>query len=711
MSFLIVQHVSYTYPDEEILAVQDVSFTLEKGESLAVLGANGSGKSTLARLITGFLVPSSGSVTLESSETAENLQGTVPNGIVFQSPKTQIISGITENDTALGPGNIHVTDEETERRVSRLLELVQLTHKRTAPSASLSLGQTQKLALAGILALTPELLVLDESVAMIDPVCRKEILDFIDDYKAQGKSVISVTHDVDEAMRYDRILAMEKGSAVFYGSREEFKARPVLVDQIFGYAMPAPFEYQGPADESKKNALVFRNVQFSYQKDGESFPTLKDVSFTIPSGSLVAVMGPSGSGKSTLFELAAGLLAANSGDIWADGRVSLALQDSESSLFEVFCADDVAYGPRNNGVQGKELKKRVREAMDMAGLPFDQFKDRTCRSLSGGQKRKLSLAGIIALNSSVFLFDEPGAGLDPQGRTQIMETLQNLCRAGHTVIYSTHRYEEAACAQMTLLVENNTIRWKDEGASVMDRAEEPAGLNRVTSIDPTGMLQGLSVKSPLSKENVSVLHRLSPALRTLVFLIAFLPSVFLKNFTLLGVSAVIAVLYGLLAKAPVKRTVGLYLKLIPWMLFFTLLQFLIMPVPDGTTVFFQWGLILITRGKILQSCRTAIRLFCAIFSMYGYLSTVTDEEVIMGLKKVCPVKSIVLVVTVLFRFLPLLAEEARLIIKIQLVRGGLSRQKGFFNTVKALLPLFVPLILKTLERAEQMGDALTARYF
>jgi len=240
---------------------------------------------------------------------------------------------------------------------------------------------------------------------------------------------------------------------------------------------------------------------------------------------------------------------------------------------------------------------------------------------------------------------------------------------------------------------------------------EPAGLQRVGSIDPTGLMQGLAPKAPLNTGNVSLLQKISPELRFLVFLAAFLPSVFLKNFIALGVSAVIAVLYSLLAKVPAKRTFGLYLKLIPWMLFFTLLQFLIMPVADGTTVYFQWGLILITQGKIIQSFRTAFRLFCAIFSMYGYLSTITDEEVILGLKKVCPVKAIVLTVTILFRFLPLLAEEARLIIKIQLVRGGLAKQKGFFNTVRALLPLFVPLILKTLDRAEQMGDALTARYF
>ncbi len=707
MSFLIVSHVSYTYPQEDILALNDVSFTLEKGDSLAILGANGSGKSTLARIIAGFLLPDSGSITLNSSDSALNLQGTVPSAIVFQNPKTQIISGITEGDTALGPQNIHVSDVETEERVARLLDLVQLSHKRKAATSSLSLGQTQKLALAGILALTPELLILDEAVAMVDPVCRREILDFIDLYKAQGKSVISITHDVDEAMRYDRVLAMEKGSAVFYGSREEFQARPVLVNQIFGYAMPAPLvrENGGENQSSAKPALIFKDVSFSYSKSEDTGAALNHVSFSIPEGSLVSVMGPSGSGKSTLFELAAGLLPAGSGEIWADGRVSLALQDSESSLFEMFCADDVAYGPANNGIKGKELKKRVREAMDMAGLPFEQFKDRTCRSLSGGQKRKLSLAGIIALNSKVFLFDEPGAGLDPQGRAQIMETLQNLCRSGHTVIYSTHRYEEAACAEIMLTVENNTVHGAEKEHDIPDH------LTRVGSIDPTGMLTLLAVAPPLSNGNTSVLRKLPSGLRFLFFLLAFMPSVFFKNFAVLGVSAGFALLYAVLSKAPLKRSASIYIKLLPWLLFFTLLQILVFPVQDGTTVLFKWAFILVTEGKLVGALRTGIRLFCAVFSMYAYLSTVTDEEIISDLKKACPLTSIVLVVTVLFRFLPLLRDEARLIIKVQLVRGGLSRQKGFFKAVKAMLPLFVPLILKTLDRAEQMGDALTARYF
>ncbi len=707
MSFLIVHHVSYTYPQEEILAVKDVSFSLEKGESLAILGSNGSGKSTLARLITGFFIPDSGSVSLNSSQAAEQLAGAVPASIVFQSPKTQIISGITESDTILGPQNIAVSDAEAEQRVSDVLSLVQLQHKRKDSTAALSLGQTQKLALAGILALTPELLVLDEAVAMVDPVCRGEILDFIDSYKAQGKSVISVTHDVDEAMRYDRILAMENGAAVFYGSCEEFKARPVLVDQIFGYGMPAPLQKESAGECRKTSSLVFRNVCFSYQKEGSSAPTLQDVNFAIPSGSLVAVMGPSGSGKSTLFELAAGLLPCQSGEIWADGRVSLALQDSESSLFEQFCADDVAYGPRNLGVKGRALKDRVQKVMDMAGLPFEQFKDRTARSLSGGQKRKLSLAGIMALDTPVILFDEPGAGLDPKGRMQIMETLQNLCRAGHTVLYSTHRYEEAACAEMMLVVENGRVRWEHPVQS----EEETAGLQKVGSIDPTGLLSGLSVKPPLSSGNTSVLKKFSPGLRFLLFLLAFTPSIFLKSFTALGISACIAACYGLLAKIPLKRSIGLYIKLIPWMLFFMILQFLVFPAADGTHEYIHWGIILVTQGKLLQSGRTAIRLFCAIFSMYGYLGTITDEEVIIGLKRICPVKSVVLVVTVMFRFLPLLAEEARLIIKVQLVRGGLAQQKGFIKALKVLLPLFVPLIMRTIDRAEQMGDALTARYF
>ena len=198
------ENLSYVYRENNLEAVKNVSFAVSRGSYVAILGLNGSGKSTLARLLCGIYQPSSGNVKIFSESKA-------PVGIVFQSPKNQIIASIVKTDTGFGPNNLGFSAIETEEIILSSLKTVSLEEKIEDFTANLSLGQTQKLALAGILALNPDLLILDESVSMIDPVSRKEILDFLDRENQKGKTIIHITHDLDEAERANRILVMENG--------------------------------------------------------------------------------------------------------------------------------------------------------------------------------------------------------------------------------------------------------------------------------------------------------------------------------------------------------------------------------------------------------------------------------------------------------------------------------------------------------------------
>ena len=506
MIHLRAEHISFVYPDRNIHALKDVSFTVERGEYIAVLGANGSGKSTLARLIAGFLPCTSGTIELNTFSAHSSPRQSavhsgrrhfkprlsVPTGIVFQNVQNQIIGETLAADTAFGPENLGLDTATIEKRCFESLSLVGLFDSRFEKTASLSQGQRQKLVLAGIAALHPELMILDEALAMTDPAMRKSVLDFLDERHKEGLTLIHVTHDLDEALRAKRIIVLDDGVLTFDGSVAELKRKrgfiktlfPPLVRQTKNAEKNAPWRTDNDtASESEKIALRFSHLDFSYRS---GTPIFKNFSLDIRAGELTAITGRSGSGKSTLFELAAGLLKPAGGNIGARGRPVLALQLSESALFEEFAADDVAFGPQNRGLSGETLRGRVQEAMNMCGLPFEDFADRRIHTLSGGEKRKLALAGIIALESEVYLFDEPTAGLDPKSRLQVMNTLAALAESGKAVVFSTHRADEAAFADRRIDIE----RAKKEGCGGEKDSVQKNGLQTVEEND-TSLLDSL----------------------------------------------------------------------------------------------------------------------------------------------------------------------------------------------------------------------------
>ena len=744
-NILVAENLSYVYEDNNLEAVKNVSLAVSRGSYVAILGLNGSGKSTLARLLCGLLQPTTGKVEVFSENKA-------PIGIVFQSPKNQIIASIVKTDTSFGPENLGFSASETENIVLSSLKAVSLEEKLEDFTSNLSLGQTQKLALAGILSLNPDLLILDESVSMIDPVSRKEILAFLDKLNAQGKTIIHITHDLDEAEKASRILVMEDGILVkdicSLDKTDSFIKSHFCIDDgdigadsgdlgdaVSGadssvsathtaqapsgvpasqsdssatatHTVLAPSEKSAAEASTQQTSLYLKNITFAYP--GEN-PLYKDFSLSFKAGSLTAIMGKSGGGKSTLFEIASGLLEPQSGEILAIERPVLALQEAESALFENFAADDVAFGPINKGLTGKKLKEKVVSSMELTGLEYSVFGNRNTQALSGGEKRRLSLAGIIALDSPVIIFDEPTAGLDPKGRKQIFETLRKLSNQGKTVIFSTHREEEAKIADRQIKIENGKILFDSE---IPPQEIDSEKLTKFETLEGAGLLKKLNgLSMGLYEKKDSVIHKLPPVAKYLVFLGAFLSSIFLKSIPLSLVSLGIALLYAALAKMPFKKPLKSFFGLLPWVLFFLLIQFFFFPINPGDTVLFHFGIIRITVEKILISVKSILHLATAIFMIFGFMYSADEKDILEGFKKLIPSKSASLILVMIFRFIPLLADEASLIIKVQLIRGGLGETKGFFNRVRKLLPLFVPLINRTLERSSNMADALTARYF
>ena len=239
MAILEVKNLSFSY-DNYSRALKGVNFSVEQGEFVAVIGHNGSGKSTLAKLLNGLLTPTGGEVIVEgfsSTDKTALFEIRKRVGMVFQNPDNQLIASIVEDDIAFGPENLGVPREEIGERIDYALKAVNMEKFRYSTPTRLSGGQKQRIAIAGVLALKPKILVLDESTAMLDPEGRKEIAEVVETLLKQGVSVIAITHYMDEAVKADKIIVLDKGEIAISGTPKEVFARKTELDAL-GLELP-----------------------------------------------------------------------------------------------------------------------------------------------------------------------------------------------------------------------------------------------------------------------------------------------------------------------------------------------------------------------------------------------------------------------------------------------------------------------------------------
>ena len=240
-SVITLDNVSFRYPDAGRDALSGVSLSIEAGSFIAVLGHNGSGKSTLAKLLNAILVPTEGTVTVKGMDTCSeenllNVRRTV--GMVFQNPDNQIVASVVEDDVAFAPENLGVPPADIRRRVDEALKRVGMYEFRNNAPHLLSGGQKQRVAIAGVLAMQPEILVMDEPTAMLDPSGRQEVLRTIADLRAAtGVTVVLITHHMDEAVCADRVIAMDDGKIIADGTPKEVFVQIELLKRV-GLTVP-----------------------------------------------------------------------------------------------------------------------------------------------------------------------------------------------------------------------------------------------------------------------------------------------------------------------------------------------------------------------------------------------------------------------------------------------------------------------------------------
>lgn len=228
-----IEHLSYTYPGETEPAIRDLDLTIEAGTFVAVLGHNGSGKSTLAKHLNAILLPTEGRVLVDGIDTADEQQllrvrGTV--GMVFQNPDNQIVANVVEDDVAFAPENLGVPPEEIRRRVDAALKQVGMYEFRMHAPHLLSGGQKQRVAIAGVIAMEPKCIVLDEPTAMLDPAGRREVVETVTRLcREKGITVVLITHHMNECIGADRVIVMSNGVIVADGAPKDVFRQSALL--------------------------------------------------------------------------------------------------------------------------------------------------------------------------------------------------------------------------------------------------------------------------------------------------------------------------------------------------------------------------------------------------------------------------------------------------------------------------------------------------
>ncbi len=240
MDILVADKICYSY-DKQVSVIDEVSLSIKKGEYVAVIGHNGSGKSTLAKLFNGLIKPDSGKIVVDGLDLSDKnnlFEIRKRVGVVFQNPDNQLVASIVEDDVAFGPENLGFAREEIGKRIDFALDAVGMQEFRHGSAERLSGGQKQRVAVAGVLALKPQVLVLDESTAMLDPQGRDEILSIVKKLnREQGVTVIAITHYMDEVLQADRVIVLSKGKIVMTGSPKEIFSN---ASEIKSYGLELP---------------------------------------------------------------------------------------------------------------------------------------------------------------------------------------------------------------------------------------------------------------------------------------------------------------------------------------------------------------------------------------------------------------------------------------------------------------------------------------
>ena len=481
---LVIEGLTFRYRARPEPALRDVSLTLESGELLLVAGASGCGKTTLIRCING-LIPRSykgelnGRVLLDGQDVAGLPLSRISQivGTVLQDPERQILGARVSAEVAFGLENLGLTRKEIRQRVEEALKHLGISHLRDRETFLLSGGEKQKVALAGVLAMRPSILLLDEPLASLDPASAQDALALCRRLADEGISIVLVEHRVEDALSIhpDRVVFMQEGQVIYYGPldgmmevvdyRQVKLPAPVVIQRAAGSPPPA-FE---PAirPDGRQPLVTFEGVSYAYDEEGPS--VIQDVNLTIHRGDIVALLGPNGAGKTTLIKHAIGLLKPGQGRVLVEGHdtqemsvaqiahtVGYVFQSPSHMLFAPTVQEELAFGPKNLGYSPDDIEEGVAHAVDTVNLKG--LEDYPPLALSFGQQKRVSIAAILAMRSKILVMDEPTAGQDYWNYMAFMDSILQM-PGFEAVLFITHDLDLAICyaSRVVLMYEGRIV--------------------------------------------------------------------------------------------------------------------------------------------------------------------------------------------------------------------------------------------------------------
>jgi len=481
---LVIENLSFRYRDRQETAIRNISFEAKAGEVLLIAGASGCGKTTLIRCING-LIPRSykgemnGTVRVFGEDTAiwKLSQISQKIGTVLQDPERQILGTKVLNEVAFGLENLNIPREEILERVDESLKFLKIFHLRERETFTLSGGEKQKVALAGVLAMRPSILLLDEPLASLDPASAQDALDTARFLADQGMTILMVEHRVEDVLRInpERVMFMSEGDVRYLGNLPglskvvNYREIKLSAEDIVERAKQdeAPVEIKVlpgvTVDGADEEALVkFEDVAFGYESDVE---VLHGVNLEIKRGDVIAVLGPNGAGKTTFVKHAIGLLKPKSGRVLVNGRstkdtsvaqiastLGYVFQSPSHMLFAPTVQEELSFGPKNLKHSKEQIEQEVKEALRIVNLS-DKEQDPPL-ALSFGQQKRVSIAAILAMQSRILVMDEPTAGQDYQNYMNFMDSILQL-PSFEAILFITHDVDLAVIYANRVLIVND----------------------------------------------------------------------------------------------------------------------------------------------------------------------------------------------------------------------------------------------------------------
>ena len=522
-SAISIRELSFRYRDREELALQDINLEVKPGELLLVAGVSGCGKTTLIRCLNG-LVPRSykgeltGQIRLQGQDIADLSLARISQlvGTVLQDPERQILNAQVLNEVAFGLENLGLKREEIRSRSLEALDYLHIADLSERQTFSLSGGEKQKVALAGVLAMRPGVLLLDEPLASLDPASAQETLAQVRQLVDQGLTVLLVEHRVEDvlAIHPDRILYLVEGEIRYLGDpeglykvvdyREVKLPAEVIMERAAQDPPPGAIEFlpgaTGRDGEGEPPLVSFRDVSFGYTEDQS---VLERVNLDIRRGEVVAVLGANGAGKTTLVKHAIGLLKPREGRVLVNGRdtrelsvaqiagtLGYVFQSPSHMLFAPTVREELSFGPKNMGHAPEEIEKEVREAIELVNLKG--LEEDPPLALSFGQQKRVSIAAILSMHSRILVMDEPSAGQDYKNYRNFMDAILEL-PGFEAILFITHDIDLAVVyATRVLLVSEGCVAADGPPEEVLSDFELLVGSRLV----PTSLLKANVARLP-----------------------------------------------------------------------------------------------------------------------------------------------------------------------------------------------------------------------